>query len=176
MEGEEWQGVKVVQGDALNPAVLRAALEDADAVVVALGTRKNTDKTTLFSDVTRVLLGMDAERPLRIPMVFITGFGAGDSKRAAPWVVRLLLRFLLKDVYADKSRMESLVEASDWPWTIVRPGQLIDGPFSGDYRVETSFKRGMATRAISRADVADYCVAQCASQVHVRQHVGLFGD
>lgn len=173
MAGPDWEGVNTVQGDALDPEVLRVALEGAEAVVVALGTRKNTGKTTLFSDFARVLL--NNQHGSGVPVLFITGFGAGESAEAAPFIVRLLLRFLLKDVYADKTRMEELIAASDLAWMIVRPGQLIDAPVAGQYRVETEFYRGMPTRAISRADVADFCVAQCESPEHLRARVGLFG-
>lgn len=176
MAGPDWEGVNPVQGDALDPEVLQRALEGAEAVVVALGTRKNTEKTTLFSDFARVLLNMKRVHDARVPVLFITGFGAGESAQAAPFIVRLLLRFLLKDVYADKTRMEELVADSDLAWTLVRPGQLLDTPASGQYRVETEFYRGMPTRAISRADVAEYCVAQCESQKHLHTRVGLFGS
>lgn len=176
MAGADWVGVRTVQGNALDPEVLQSALEGAEAVVVALGTRKNTEKTTLFSDFARALLSMRRVLDARVPVLFITGFGAGESAQAAPLIVRLLLRFLLKEVYADKTRMEELVAASDLAWTLVRPGQLLDAPAAGNYRVETEFHRGMRTRAISRADVASFCVAQCESQEYLRARVGLFGQ
>ena len=176
MEGDAWVGVHTVQGNALDPDVLRSALEGAESVVVALGTRKNTGKTTLFSDFARVLLTTKCIPDARIPVLFITGFGAGESAQAAPVIVRLLLRFLLKDVYADKTRMEELVADSDLAWTLVRPGQLLDAPPEGKYRVETACYRGMPTRAISRADVASFCVAQCETQEYLHARVGLFGQ
>lgn len=53
------------------------------------------------------------------------GIGAGDSKGHGGFFYdRIFYPLLLKAVYSDKDRQESLIRASNADWTIVRPGFL----------------------------------------------------
>jgi hypothetical protein len=76
-----------------------------------------------------------------------------------PWYVRFAAKYvlqkLLKHMYADLRRMESIVKAGETDWTIVRPPQLTDGPLTGHYR--TAFNRFLENcLKIARADVAHW--------------------
>ncbi|MDX6228228.1 MAG: hypothetical protein QOI76_1618, partial [Frankiales bacterium] len=57
--------------------------------------------------------------------------------------------------YADMTRMETTVAASQTQWTIIRAPMLSNGPLTGEYRVaiNTHISR---PRSISRADLAHY--------------------
>jgi putative NADH-flavin reductase len=165
--------VRAIQGDALDPATLRLAVQDADAVVVTLGTRKNMQATSLFSAFARLLVTVLEESGRDIPVLVVTGFGTGESQHFVSWMVKLFLRFMLKDVYADKAAMEEAIASSSLRWTIVRPGRLLDEPLTERYRTETTLYKGIDIGGINRADVADYLVKQCEQQSHLRQYVGL---
>jgi putative NADH-flavin reductase len=147
-------------GDALDEKTLTQAIEGADAVIVTLGTRKNMDQTTLFSDFAKLLVKVQNESKSMATHLLVTGFGTGDSANYVGWFVKLFLKYFLKDVYADKAKMEELISSSDLNWLIVRPGRLLDEPRTEKYRIETSLYKGIDIGAINRSDVADYLVKQ----------------
>ena len=149
-----------INGDALNKNNLTRAIEGADAVIVTLGTRKNMDQTTLFSDFAKLLLEVQKESKSKATHLIVTGFGTGESANFVGWFVKLFLKYFLKDVYADKAKMEELISSSDLNWLIVRPGRLLDEPRTENYRIETRLYEGINIGAINRSDVADYLVKQ----------------
>ena len=56
-------------------------------------------------------------------LICVTGIGAGDSKGHGGFLYdRIFNPLLLKTIYEDKDRQESLIKASDVDWVIVRPG------------------------------------------------------
>jgi putative NADH-flavin reductase len=147
-----------IQGSALVKADLKKSLSEADAVVVTLGTRKGKKATTLFSDFAQLALELQKETDTQIPFVFVTGFGAGESKIYMNRIAKMLLNLLLKEVYEDKSRMEEIVANSQMNWIIVRPGRLMDKPLTEKYRIETELFKGINIGSINRTDLADYLV------------------
>ena len=54
--------LKSIIGDALNKKDLNQAIEGADAVIVTLGTRKNMNQTTLFSEFAKRLVDVQKNR------------------------------------------------------------------------------------------------------------------
>src|SRR5690606_500348 len=48
--------LRIVTGDALDPASVGAAVEGQDAVICSLGEARKGKPTTLFSDATRILI------------------------------------------------------------------------------------------------------------------------
>lgn len=149
-----------INGDALNKNNLTRAIKGSDAVIVTLGTRKNMDQTTLFSDFAKLLIEVQKESKSKASHLIVTGFGTGESANYVGRFVKLFLKYFLKDVYADKAKMEELISSSDLNWLIVRPGRLLDKPRTEKYRIETSLYKGIDIGAINRSDVADYLVKQ----------------
>ncbi len=149
-----------INGDALNKNNLTRAIEGSDAVIVTLGTRKNMDQTTLFSDFAKLLIEIQKESKSKASHLIVTGFGTGESANYVGRFVKLFLKYFLKDVYSDKAKMEELISSSDLNWLIVRPGRLLDKPRTEKYRIETSLYKGINIGAINRSDVADYLVKQ----------------
>ena len=149
-----------ISGSATNRTDLLDALEGADAVIVTLGTGTSTKATTLFSDFAKLLVDIQAEKALDIPFVLVTGFGAGESIHFVPEPVRQMMETVLKDVYADKSKMEEIIEGTEMNWIIVRPGLLLDGPLTQEYIIEDQLYKGIEVGEINRTDVADFLVKQ----------------
>jgi uncharacterized protein YbjT (DUF2867 family) len=85
----------------------------------------------------------------------------------------MFLKYLLKDVYADKTKMEEIITHSDLNWTIVRPGRLLDGELTEKYRVENSLFNGINIGGINRADVADFLIKQAEKQTELKQYIAL---
>jgi putative NADH-flavin reductase len=162
-----------IKGNALNKDELKKAIEDTDAIIVALGTGKNTKPTTLFSDFARVLLVLHKEMKIEVPVIILTGFGAGESIKYAGLAGRLFMKLILRHVYSDKTLMEESITTSDLNWVIVRPGILTDGPLTEKYKVENRLFKGMNVSAISRADVADYMVKQAENPTDLLKYTAM---
>ncbi|WP_327282868.1 MULTISPECIES: NAD(P)-binding oxidoreductase [unclassified Streptomyces] len=65
-----------------------------------------------------------------------------------------LLRWALRDLYADLEVMEAVIRASGTRWTVIRPPRLLNKPRTGSYR-RVIGANVPGARTISRADVAD---------------------
>lgn len=163
----------MLKGSATNKDDLKKAIEKADAVIVALGTGKSMKPTTLYSDFAKLLVEVQSETNSQIPFLVVTGFGAGESGQYNRFIMKLFFKFLLKDVYADKTKMEEIISNSKIKWEIVRPGLLKDKPLTEKYRVETKLFNGINIGSINRADVADFLVKQAENPTELIKYVSL---
>jgi len=173
IEIEEKKSVKMILGDATNKADLSNAIQNADALIITLGTGKNMKATVLFSDFAKLIVEIHEENKIDIPFIFVTGFGTGESKNYVSWLVRLFLKYFLKDVYADKAKMEEIITNSTMNWTVVRPGRLLDKELTEKYRIENKLFKGINIGGINRADVADFLIKQAEKQTELKKYVGI---
>ena len=173
IEIEEKKSLKVILGDATNKADLLSSIQNADAIIVTLGTSKNMNATTLFSDFAQLMVEIHKENKIDIPFIFVTGFGAGESKNYVPWLVKMFLKYFLKDVYADKTKMEEFITNSDLNWTVVRPGRLFDKELTEKYRIENKLFKGINVGGINRADVADFLIKQAEKQTELKKYIAI---
>lgn len=163
----------MLKGSATNEADLQKSIENADAVIVALGTGKSMKTTTLYSDFAKLLVEVQQEAKTQIPFIILTGFGAGESGSYNSFITKIFFKLLLKDVYADKTKMEEIITNSKLKWEIVRPGTLKDKPLTERYRVETRLFKGINIGSINRSDVADYLVKQAENPTALFQYNSL---
>jgi len=170
---EENKSLKMILGDATHKADVLNSIQNAEAIIVTLGTNKNMKATTLFSDFAKLIVEIHRENKINVPFIFVTGFGAGESKNYVPWLVKLFLKYVLKDVYADKTKMEEIITDSDLNWTVVRPGRLLDKELTEKYRVENKLFKGMNIGGINRADVADFLIKQAENQTELKKYIGI---
>ena len=173
IEIEEKRLLKVILGDATNKADLLSSIQNADALIVTLGTSKNMKATTLFSDFAKLMVEIHRENKIDIPFIFVTGFGSGESKNYVSWLVKMFLKYFLKDVYADKTNMEEIITNSDMNWTVVRPGRLLDKELTEKYRIENKLFKGIKINGINRADVADFLIKQAENQTELKKYIGI---
>jgi putative NADH-flavin reductase len=173
IEIEEKKSLKVILGDATNKADLLSSIQNADAIIVTLGTSKNMNATTLFSDFAQLMVEIQKENKIDSPFIFVTGFGAGESKNYVPWLVKMFLKYFLKDVYADKTKMEEIITNSDLNWTVVRPGRLLDKELTEKYRIENKLFKGINIGGINRADVADFLIKQAEEQTELKKYIAI---
>ena len=173
IEIEEKKSLKVILGDATNKADLLSSIQNADAIIVTLGTSKNMNATTLFSDFAQLMVEIHKENKIDVPFIFVTGFGAGESKNYVPWLVKMFLKYFLKDVYADKTKMEEIITNSDLNWTVVRPGRLFDKELTEKYRIENKLFKGINVGGINRADVADFLIKQAEEQTELKKYIAI---
>jgi putative NADH-flavin reductase len=173
IEIEEKKSLKVILGDATNKADLLSSIQNADAIIVTLGTSKNMNATTLFSNFAQLMVEILKENKIDIPFIFVTGFGAGESKNYVPCLVKMFLKYFLKDVYADKTKMEEIITNSDLNWTVVRPGRLLDKELTEKYRIENKLFKGINVGGINRADVADFLIKQAEKQTELKKYIAI---
>ena len=169
----EQPNLEKVAGDARKSEDVAQALSGAAGVIIALGIKERLSmlwqEETLFSDVTQVLLD-EMPKAGVTRLIAVTGFGAGRSRSAMSAVERLGHGAFLGKVYADKTRQEELIMASDLNWTIARPVIINNRPASGAYKVRDSpaaWRNGI----ISRGDVAAYLVDAFEQSLNIRQDV-----
>lgn len=162
-----------LKGNATNKNDLKKSIENADAVIVALGTGKSMKPTTLYSYFSKLLVEVQQETNIQIPFIVVTGFGAGESGQYNGFIMKLFFKLLLKNVYDDKTLMENIITNSKMKWEIVRPGLLKDKPLTEKYRVENELFKGINIGSINRSDVADFLVKQAENPTQLNKFVSL---
>jgi nucleoside-diphosphate-sugar epimerase len=140
------QGAEPVVCDLERSSVheISGAVSGADAVVFAAGAGPGSGaerKLTMDRDGAIKLL--EATAGDGTPYVIVSSVGAENPPPAADeQVFSVYLRA--------KAEADAAVQASDRPWTIVRPGGLTDDPGTGLIRLDTAPFRGR----VARDDVA----------------------
>ena len=161
---------ELVEGDARDRVAVSRALEGCKAVISVLGTRKIrlVREVTVMSEATTTLVGVMKQQGVA-RLICVTGLGAGDSAGHGGFVYdRLIKPILLRKIYEDKDRQEAIVQKSGLEWTIVRPTVLTDRGLSGRVRAITDLA-GFNGGHISRADVAEFLMAQVGSSEWLRK-------
>jgi putative NADH-flavin reductase len=173
--GLSCRNVCLVGGSIISPAAVAEAVQGQDAVCIAIGIPPTRAPVDVFSKGTEVVLA--AMRHAHVHrLICVTGIGAGDSHgHGGGWFDRIVQPLVLKSIYADKDRQESLIRTSDVTWTLVRPGFLSNRPGIGRYRVSADLT-GVIARKISRADVATYLLREMATSRDAGKTVLVDGD
>jgi putative NADH-flavin reductase len=172
--------LRLIQGDVFDFGAVVDAIRGHRAVLSALGanTRKKSD--VLAQAVPHILEGMRQEYVNRLIVLGASGVHPdwGKYQNAltvmALWVAK---KTVLKHPYIDQATQERLIAASDVDYTIVRAPRLMDGPFTGKYRVLPDALPSGALR-INRADVADFMLQQLTDPRFHRQgpYIGSGGE
>ena len=159
--------VRVLTGDATDPAAVSRAMAGQDAVIVRVGGKTPWRKTELERTVARAVVAAAQEHGTR-RIIAISALGVGDSTAQSPLLFRLLLPTFLRGSTADKAAMERVVAQAGVPYVLVRPAVLNDQPAVGAVRVLAGTEKG---RQITRADVASFVVAQLTTDAYANRAV-----
>lgn len=150
------KNLRIVQGNITHEDEVAPVMKGQDAVISALGNKEYAiwhKNTNISEGLENILLTMKKQQVKRL--IFVSSFGV--SKHIF-WPEKLFIKLVLKNIFADIPRQESLIEKSGLNWTIVRPARLADGKFTGQYKAgETLFIWPWSY--ISRNDVADFVVS-----------------
>lgn len=156
--------VHVAEGALTDATALDRVVAGQDAVVVVLGGGRRGD---VRAPGTAAVIAAMRRTGVRRLIVQST-LGAGDSRGNLNLLWRhVMFGMLLRAAYADHERQEQLVRGSDLDWTIVRPAAFTDGPRTGGYRHGFGPRERSRLR-ISRADVADFVLAQLTDDRYLR--------
>jgi putative NADH-flavin reductase len=163
--------ITIKQGDLLDSAELAKAISGHDAILSGFGPRVPIAKAdanllrNFASSLTTAMHQVNVQRAI----IVSTAFLFKDSIIPPTY---LFGRLFFPGVVTDASAMERIVMESGLDWTIVRPPQLTDKPFTGKYRV----RRGHLPRFgfnISRADVAHSFLKTVKDPASIRKIVGV---
>ena len=165
--------LKIMVGNLSETLKLKDALVGAEACFSTLGGNSLTKRSP------ELVLGIDtivrvAEQEVVPKFIYLSSFGAGDSKKLMPAVMRFfVVDLMLRVPLADHNLNEQRIMSSKLHWTIVRPGGLNDKPLTGsvNHGIE-KFKQGKTS--ISRADVAAFMLKQLEDSAYSKKAVWLF--
>jgi len=151
--------LQVLRGDILDELSIARVVEGQDAICVCIGVPPGRKPVKVFSEGIKNIIKSIGDNTAQ-KLIVITGIGAGDSKGHGGFLYdRVINPLLLKEIYKDKDRQESLIKNSNCNWMIVRPGFLTNGPKTGKYRIIEDMT-GVTAKKISRADVAHFMLSQ----------------
>jgi putative NADH-flavin reductase len=163
--------LRVIQGDIFDFGAVVDAIRGHRAVLSALGPRTRKKTNVLANAMPHILEGMRQEYVNRIIVLGAAGVDPqyGKYQNALTtlgwWVVK---KTALKHPFLDQAEQERLLTASDLDYTIVRAPRLMDGPFTGTYRVLPDALPPGAL-SVNRADVADFMLQQLTDPRFHRQ-------
>jgi len=163
--------ITVKQGDLLSSADLQPVIQGHDAVVSAFGPRLPVSKADahLLQQFAEALTGAIVNTDVRRVVVESVGFLFKDAIFPPAY---LLGRLLFPQVVADASAMEHVFAHSHLDWTMVRPPELTDKPYTGKYRVRDGHLPLFGFK-IGRADVAEFMIKAAETCSWVGKIVGV---
>jgi len=163
--------IEIRRGDLLDQNALKDVLRGHDAVLSGFGPRVPVAKTDahLLAKFAAVLTGAMKDVGVRRAIIISTAFLFKDSIIPPTFLIGKLF---FPTVVSDSAASEAIFQESGLDWTIVRPPQLTDLPFTGKYRVRLGHLPRMGFK-IGRPDVADYFVKAASDKLLIRKIVGI---
>jgi putative NADH-flavin reductase len=163
--------ITVKQGNLLNTSELEQVIKGQDAVLSGFGPRVPVSKADahLLEQFAVALTGAMARAGVKRAVVESVAFLFKNSIVPPAY---LLGRLLFPRVVADASAMERVFGESGLDWTMVRPPELTEKPYTGKYRVREGHLPRFGFK-ISRADVADFMIKVVENHSSIRKVVGV---
>jgi putative NADH-flavin reductase len=155
--------VRVVEGNAFDPAAVRRTVEGANVVLSALGARSLKKEDVLERAVPLIVAAMQETGVRRIIALGSAGALDDSLKEQPAWrrwfVQKIVYNTFLKWPVASQVAQWKVMSASGLEWTMVMPPMLLNNPGRGKFRIdgEALPRHGMR---ISREDVADFMMQQ----------------
>jgi putative NADH-flavin reductase len=155
--------VRVVEGNAFNPAAVLETVEGADVVLSALGARSLGKEDVLERAVPLIVAAMQHSGVRRIIALGSAGALADSLKKQPAWrrwfVQNIVYNTFLKWPVASQRAQWTTLSTSGLDWTMVMPPMLLNSVGRGTFRVDGEALPPNGSR-ISRADVADFIMQQ----------------
>jgi len=164
--------IKVNKGNLLDSSQLAQVLEGHEAVISAFGPRLPVSKADahLLERFATALTSAMKKTSVRRVVVESVAFLFKNSIIPPAYV---LGRLLFPSIVADSARMEKTFAESGLDWTMVRPPELTNKPYTGKYRVTEGHLLPAFGFKVSRADVADYMIKAVEQHLSSCKIVGI---
>lgn len=153
------KGVECAEGDLASVPVLEKAMEGAQYVISAIGSKKpfSGAENDKIDNMGNQNLARAAKAKGLKHIVVISSIGAGNSKNA----VSLMYRLPMASVLKAKGKSEAFLQTCGINYTIIRPG----GYTEEDIPDEVAFgEGGRITGRVKREQIARVCVDALANQ------------
>src|SRR5215470_17261935 len=163
--------ITIRQGDLLNSVLLEQAIQGQDVILSGFGPRVPVAKAdaNLLERFARALTQAMPTAGVRRAVIESVAFLFKDSILPPAY---LLGRLLFAKTVADAAAMERIFADTDLDWTMVRPPELTDKPYTGKYRVREGHLPRFGLK-VSRADVADLMIKLAENHGSIRRVVGI---
>jgi putative NADH-flavin reductase len=163
--------INVEQGDLLNPAELERVIRGHDAVLSGFGPRVPVSEADahLLQQFAVALTSAMPQAGVKRVVVESVAFLFKNSVLPPAY---LLGRLLFPRTVSDATAMERIFEESALDWTMVRPPELTDKPYTGKYRAQEGHLPRFGFK-VSRADVANFMLKAVENRWSIRKIVGL---
>ncbi|MBO0939095.1 NAD(P)H-binding protein [Fibrella sp. HMF5335] len=156
--------LKLIKGDALNPADVDRTIRGSNGVVSLLGQDK-ASQPDLQTRATQLIIHSLKQHNLR-RLISLTGGGVRDQAHDKPGFVDNLIVFIMKNVAGAGARNAlmdgishaELIRQSGLDWTIVRGPMLTDEPTKGIYQV--GYVGTVKGIKLTRADLAAFILKE----------------
>nr|WP_294948764.1 SDR family oxidoreductase [uncultured Mucilaginibacter sp.] len=169
------QNLNVITGDVLDAASVQNAVPGHDAALCCLGSPASKIGNIRSQGTLNIIRAMEKYGLKKF--ICQTSLGYGDSVEVldqTPWFFKnLIVPFILKKGFANHALQEEYIKQSGLDWTIIRPGNLTDGPHTGVYKHGFSYNDKTLTVKVSRADVADLMLKQLDIDTDIHQTIGI---
>jgi uncharacterized protein YbjT (DUF2867 family) len=146
-------GVEFAEGDLSSVQVLEKAMEGAQYVISAIGSKKpfSGAENDKIDNMGNQNLARAAKAKGLKQIVVISSIGAGNSKDA----VSCMYKWPMMSVLKAKGKSEAFIQSCGMDYTIIRPGGYNDG----DLPDEIAFgEGGKITGRVKREQIARVCV------------------
>lgn len=164
--------LSLVEGDVRDEAAVARVVHGTDAVLCALGAPALSSSRVRSEGTEAIVRAMEGEGIDRL--VFVSVFGAHESREALPFFLKyLLFPLYLRRAVADHERQEDILQGTDIGWTAVRPPFLTDGDHTGAYAHGFGGEIQGLTLDVSRADVADFMLRQLDTDRYLRRSAAI---
>jgi putative NADH-flavin reductase len=154
--GIQHEHLRVVCGDALNPADVENAVKGSEAVLSTLGP-KGKPKVMAAESTKHIVNAMQKYGVKRLVVLSVAGVPVPQDKRGFN-LVDALIKLFLKDVFVDREKQLALLNSSGVDWVAIRVPRLSEGAATGSVRA--FFGNPSPSMKITRADVADFMLKQ----------------
>ncbi len=151
--GFDKPGIEVVEGSLGSVEANDPLMGGADYLISTIGSTKHLSSKEFEAVDIRGsdTLARAAKKNDVKQMVVISSVGAGDSKKALPWVLKLAMAGVIEA----KTELESVVKAVDIDHTIIRPGGYTNKPLSSKMAIGEG---GNIGGLVNRKVIATACV------------------
>jgi putative NADH-flavin reductase len=169
----EHPNLSVVAGYLNEKVKLKSVISGSDACISTLGGASLTKHSSeIIEGIDNIVTIMEEEKVMRL--IYLSSFGAGDSRKYMPQPVRFLIADVMLIVpLADHNTNENRITKSQLNWTIVRPGGLNNGAKTDNLKHGSEMTKIKGSLSISRSNVAAFLLNQVTSKDYVNKNVWL---
>lgn len=164
------QDMTVFEGDVIDAALVRSAVEGKNVVLSTLGASSpfKFDQNVVdgIGNIVEAMEGQGVKR-----LIYLSAMNVKESRHDAGFLIRVLAPLLLRHEIAGHEAKEQIIKQSQLDWTIVRAAGLTNGALKTQYRSGEDIRANGPAASISRADVAHFMLKQVSDRTYLHRAV-----